>query len=73
MTILSEGERNSAVWQKLRQHYEEQLAKLRVRNDGEMTEFKRAKLCGHIEAVKSILSLGTETPVLDDDSAPFPD
>lgn len=60
--ILTPGDRQSAVWQKLKKYLDAQLDILRRRNDADADERKTAKLRGKIEAVKALLSLGTDAP-----------
>lgn len=61
--LLSEIERNSAVWQKLARHIEDRLSKLRAKNDRDHDERKTARLRGGIGELKYLLSLGTAHPL----------
>jgi len=54
---LTEGEKLSAVWQKLEPHLKERLTTLRAQNDGELDELSTARLRGRIAELKLILSL----------------
>lgn len=60
--ILAPGDRQSAVWQKLKKYLDAQLEQLRKRNDGPLTNEKTLELRGQIRTVKALLSLGTDTP-----------
>lgn len=71
--VITEGERNQAVWQKLKTYLEAELAVLRARNDKPMTDDATARLRGRIAAVKDVLSLGTEKPQALSEDALFPD
>lgn len=50
-------ERDSALWQKLTQHYMQRLTTLRARNDGALTETETATVRGRIAEVKAFLDL----------------
>ena len=59
---LEEHEIKSALWQKLREHYEQELATLRKKNDADMGLEATAKLRGRILAVKDFLLLDKPDP-----------
>ena len=71
--VLTPGDRQSAVWQKLKKYLDAQLEVLRKRNDADFDERKTAKLRGRIEAVKAMLSLGTDAPQSPSEDANFKD
>ncbi len=54
---LTNAERESHLWQKLKAHYEERLAALRMQNDAMQPEPWRAHLIGQIAEVKAFLQL----------------
>lgn len=54
---LTDQERSSALWGRLRAFYETRLRLLRAQNDGPMGFEATEKLRGRIHEVKSILSL----------------
>ena len=56
--ILTEGDLNSGLWQRIKLHMESELLKLRIKNDSQWDELKTAFLRGHIECLKRILALG---------------
>lgn len=60
--ILTPGDRQSAVWQKLKKYIDAQLEQLRKRNDGPLTNERTLELRGQIRALKALLSLGTDAP-----------
>ena len=62
--VITEGERRGAVWHKLSEYLDAQLTVLRTRNDKDLSEHVTARLRGRIDAVKALLSLGTDKPVL---------
>lgn len=55
--ILTENERQSALWMKLKKHYEERLAMLRARNDRPVDERRANLLRGQIAELKYQISL----------------
>lgn len=57
--VLAEHDWSSAVWQKLKRHYEARLTELRAMNDNTMTEAQTIKLRAEIGEVKRLLLLGT--------------
>ncbi len=71
--ILTPGDRQSATWQKLKKYLDGQLELLRKRNDADADERKTSRLRGRIEAVKAMLSLGTDTPQSPSEDANFKD
>ena len=71
--VLTPQDRQSASWLKLKERYEARLATLRAQNDSELDERKTARLRGRIAEVKAFLSLGTDTPVVLDESDKFRD
>lgn len=62
---LTEGERNSALWQKLETKLHSRLEQLRLMNDGNQLESETALLRGRISEVKTLLALGKEPMIQD--------
>ncbi len=60
--LLSETDRHSALWLKLKKHFEERIALLRARNDNDLDEAKSARLRGRIAETKYFLGLGDPGP-----------
>lgn len=58
--ILTEIERNSPLWLKIRAECESRLAHLRVSNDKDMSESDTAKHRGRIAEIKRVIDLGKE-------------
>lgn len=61
---LNPGDRQSAAWQSLKNHYTKRLALLRQQNDTDQDERKTARLRGQIAEVKALLELENEMPVI---------
>lgn len=59
---LSNEERQSALWLKLRAHLEDRLEALRFQNDGDRTPEETAKIRGRIAEVKNMLALDPPAP-----------
>jgi hypothetical protein len=62
---LTESERNSPLWAKLREGWEADLKTLRARNDDPnnvMTELATARLRGRIDEIKRNLERGSSKP-----------
>lgn len=62
--LLSDGERQSVVWLKIKDALEKRLAFLRVLNEGRRSEEDRHYIIGNIEEVKRMLRMGEATPVV---------
>lgn len=71
--VITELERSSAVWQKLKPYYEARLASLRAKNDGNLTPEQTQRLRGQIAEVRGILSLGTDKPQVPNEAELFKD
>lgn len=65
---LSEQERNSALWQKLKMHLAERLQAHRSANDRELSQDQTAKLRGQIREVKYLLDLEHPGPAIVEDA-----
>ena len=64
MEKLTESERQSAVWLKLKEHYEERLNVLRMKNDNLLDEITTASLRGEIRMIKQFLAIGIDAPLV---------
>lgn len=56
--MLSTDEKNSPIWQKLKEEFSRRLIQLREENDRPLTEVETAKVRGRIAELKRIVSLG---------------
>jgi hypothetical protein len=54
---LTDQERESPLWKRLRAHYEKRLTSLRSQNDDPSSEHDTARRRGRIHEVKTLLSL----------------
>lgn len=54
---LTAQEKDSALWKKLKAHFEERLDVLRIQNDGDKSAEETAKLRGKIAFAKELLGL----------------
>lgn len=57
MSILTESDRNSDTWKRIREHYEGQLQKARNQNDNDQDPVQTARLRGRIAEIKLLLAL----------------
>lgn len=71
--VLEPGDRQSAVWLKLKKHLEAELQRLRVKNDGNLDEKRTAILRGRIGEIKAILALENDAPPAPDEDKLFKD
>lgn len=60
---LSENDKSTALWLRLKAHMEGRLAAARVRNDGALTEAETAALRGEIRALKALIRLDAVRPI----------
>lgn len=60
MDKLTDADRISPTWQKLKKSFEQELQTLRMKNDNETPEEVTAKIRGRIAMLKEILRLGEE-------------
>lgn len=65
---LTEQERGSALWQRLKAHIESRLESHRRKNDNDAPDEKTAKLRGRIAECKILLALDKPIPVVPDDN-----
>lgn len=59
---LTSADRASPLWQRLRAHLEQRLAKYRTRNDGALAPEDTAHLRGRIAVLKDLLALEEDRP-----------
>lgn len=71
--LLAEHERHSAVWMKLKAHYEKRLALLREQNDADLNDEQTAKKRGRIAEVKDFLALDKDPIQVPDEDLNFKD
>lgn len=61
--IMSDQERESPLWKRIKSHYEKRLSVLRSRNDGPLGADETLQLRGRIHEVKSFLSIEEARPI----------
>ncbi len=71
--FLTEQERGSALWAKIKKHYEARLQELREENDSDKDDIKTAKQRGRIAEVKLVLGLDKPPPATEKDDSRFKD
>lgn len=59
---LEPHEAQTALWKKLKSHYEEQLDLMRKQNDGALDDIQTAMIRGRIAEVKKFLALDKPPP-----------
>jgi hypothetical protein len=62
---LSETDKASGLWLRLKEHFEERIAAARQRNDNIQSDADTAALRGEIRALKRLVRLGEDRPFLD--------
>lgn len=62
---LTEGEKSSPLWVRLKAHLETKLRDARGKNDGPQSEQDTAMIRGQIRTLKALLALDDESPPLD--------
>lgn len=62
---LTQGDKHSGLWLRLKQHLEERLANARLRNDALQPDMETAALRGEIRCLKMLVKLGDDRPVID--------
>lgn len=63
--ILTEGEKSSPLWMRLKEHLETKLREARGKNDGPQSETETATLRGQIRTLRGLIALDEESPPLD--------
>lgn len=61
---LTQVDRDSDLWRRLRAHFEASLGELRKQNDASMSDVDTAALRGRIQQLKTNIALGDEPPEL---------
>ena len=64
-TILTNEDRASATWARLRKHLNDRRDALRTKNDQPMSEAETAVLRGRIAEIKALLDLETVRPIIE--------
>lgn len=67
--VVSELERQSPLWLKLKSHMEKRIAALRVKNDSDKDTEATAKLRGRIAELKILAALDNPAPQLQADDS----
>lgn len=62
--MLTPGDRESPLWQRLKQYYQDRLIRFRLSNDGKMDPSDRDFLRGQIYEVKALLDLEEDEQVV---------
>lgn len=60
--MIDKIERETALWAKIRAHYEERLLTLRMQNDGDKSQDETAKIRGRIAEVRLLLNMDKDFP-----------
>lgn len=63
---LTEAEKQSALWSKLKKHFEERLQSSRLKNDQDLSDKETAELRGRIKELKYVIDLETSPSNLTD-------
>lgn len=61
---LSDYDKSTLLWARLKVHLEERLTEARRRNDAPLTEQETAMLRGEIKSLRRLLALGEDRPPL---------
>lgn len=62
---LTQGDRQSQTWLKLKEHLEQKLKNLRGQNDGDLDPIPTAHIRGQIKFVKGLLAADEDAPPFD--------
>lgn len=60
---LSDYEKSSPLWTRLKGHFEDRLSVARVRNDAPLTDVDTAALRGEIRCLKQLIRLDASRPM----------
>lgn len=63
---LTEAEKQSALWEKLKAHFDERLQSFRKQNDQDLNERQTAEIRGRIKELKYVIDLETSPSNLTD-------
>lgn len=61
--ILTDQERNSPLWLRLKSYHEKRLQSMRTRNDGPLSNDDTLLLRGRIHEIKAFLSINESMPI----------
>jgi hypothetical protein len=64
---LTENDKHTSLWLRLKLHLESRLADARVRNDAPLTEPETAALRGEIKCLKHLIRLDAVRPMTGDE------
>lgn len=64
---LTEPDKTTGLWLRLKTHMEDRLAVARVRNDAALSEHETATIRGEIKALKSLIKLDAARPMTGED------
>lgn len=67
---LTEQDKSTGLWVRLKAHLESRLAAARIRNDAVLTEPETAALRGEIKALKALIRLDAVRPMTGDEEQP---
>lgn len=68
---LSEADKATGLWLRMKAHFEDRLQDARRRNDRVQPESDTAAIRGEIQALKRLLALGSDRPLTgEEDPAP---
>lgn len=65
MIEINDTDKLNPLWGKLMDMWEERLAVLRRKNDGDLTEFQTAKVRGQIAELRSWMGKDKDKPVIE--------
>ena len=63
--VLTQGERQSALWLRLIEHFEAKLAIARGKLEGDIPETQTAQWRGQIQILRALLALSNVEPPID--------
>jgi hypothetical protein len=69
--VLTQQDRGSATWQKVERYLDDQITKMRAKNDADLSPDKTARLRGYIACLKAVKSLNSDAPAAPDEDRLF--
>ena len=63
--VLTREEKQSQLWKKLTEHWQDRLTHFQQQNEFDQVESNTIKLRGRIAEIRSNLALGQDKPVID--------
>lgn len=63
--ILTPGERNSVIWQRLMQHFITRREELRAKLEGDLDSTKTAEMRGRLAELRALITLDKDVPVIE--------